>query len=1352
VPDEPIVHDFQSIQNAFATVQQFGEQIKKLGTTLTGVHESLAEHCSGDESGVGAVVAGAAKDVTGVAGKVFTEGGRVLSEMGTRGKTNGQRTENTDRAIADTFNGVHDEHYGGGTGSGGSEPGGSRRTGSGEPGSTGDGGLPGGGGPGDSEGNGRRCTGGDPVDVVSGQMVTSAADLGLPGLLPLVLRRAYASSYAGGRLFGPGWSSTLDQRVVVDDDGIHYAGDDAQILHYPMPTQPGQRVLPAHGARWPLTWDRAADEIRIEDDESGWTRLFSTVGASRDGQYETRPLTALSDRHGHRITYISDEGGIPVEVRHSGGYRVAVDTVYTSAGFRVESLRLLDGSDDGRGTRVIGYEYDPRGRLAGVVNSSGLPYVFEYDDADRISAWIDRTGFRYDYRYDDAGRVVRGTGEGGHLSATFDYDPDNRVTVVTNSLGHRTEYRYDQNQHVIKIVNPLGNANAIEYDRYGRLLSFTDPLGNVTRYTRDGQGDPIGIENPDGTRVSVAYDERWRLPTRIEQPGGAVWQHTYSESGSLLTTTDPLGAVTANRVDDRGHLVAAVEPDGEQWAFESDAAGRPLSVTSPLGATSRYELDVFGRVVAMTDPLGLTTRFGWTVEGLLAWQSDPDGGRREFVYDAEGQPLECRDPAGGVTRFEPGPFSTMAARTGPDGLRYTFAHDTERQLRKVTGPTGLTWEYEYDAAGNLVSETDFAGRTVSYGYDAAGRRTGRAGQSGSAVAFERDRMGRVVAWRVEDGRDLEFEYDAGGWLARAGDGLCELTYRRDLLGRPLAEEVDGRAVVSEYDLRGRRTRRVTASGVESVWQYTPMRHEASLTGTAGTLTFEYDLVGQETARYLGTGAALTQTYDQVGRLIGQGVWAYRPPPADPEGESLYQAVQQRTYTYRADGIVSAVGDLLRGARAYELTAAGRVAAVTGATWTERYAYDELGNLASSEPGRESEESGARVHDGVLLRTAGRTSYEYDDHGRLVRSIRRTLSGQRREWTYTWDALGRLAALTTPDGASWQYAYDPLGRRIAKRRLDPADGAVLERVSFLWDGSDLAEQHREAADGAAVDVTTWDYRGGTVRPVAQTTRSWLADASDEVVDSRFYAIVTDLIGAPAELVTPDGRIAWYRTADLWGGPLAVEAEEGAHCPLRFPGQYQDAESGLHYNFYRYYDPGTARFLSPDPLGLPAAPNNYAYVENPVTFSDPLGLASVRGPDGRYERDPLSPPTGHNRDTEYPHDYWPSTHDYMVRNFTTQGQAAGAWPVDSHGVKIPRENLSWVDGSGNPIPFKDLTYDHNPAVVQHWIDEGYDQSQAQREAWYNKTDGMEAMTRSENSSKGARLGLKYSDKAPGPNYTC
>ena len=76
--------------------------------------------------------------------------------------------------------------------------------------------------------------------------------------------------------------------------------------------------------------------------------------------------------------------------------------------------------------------------------------------------------------------------------------------------------------------------------------------------------------------------------------------------------------------------------------------------------------------------------------------------------------------------------------------------------------------------------------------------------------------------------------------------------------------------------------------------------------------------------------------------------------------------------------------------------------------------------------------------------------------------------------------------------------------------------------------------------------------------------------------------------------------------MWG-TTTWAADSTAYTPLRFPGQYFDPESGLHYNFHRYDDPETARHITPDPLGPALAPNPTAYVHFFDTWADLLGLA-------------------------------------------------------------------------------------------------------------------------------------------------
>lgn len=99
-------------------------------------------------------------------------------------------------------------------------------------------------------------TAGEPVDVSTGAMLQSQTDITLPGVLPLVIARTHKSSYRVGRWFGRSWASTLDQKIDVDVDAIHFAADDGMLLTYPLPRDDNP-VLPVEGAPYRLA--RAAD-------------------------------------------------------------------------------------------------------------------------------------------------------------------------------------------------------------------------------------------------------------------------------------------------------------------------------------------------------------------------------------------------------------------------------------------------------------------------------------------------------------------------------------------------------------------------------------------------------------------------------------------------------------------------------------------------------------------------------------------------------------------------------------------------------------------------------------------------------------------------------------------------------------------------------------------------------------------------------------------------------------------------------------------------------------------------------------------------------------------------------------
>lgn len=1040
---------------------------------------------------------------------------------------------------------------------------------------------------------------GEPIDVATGEMVMSATDVSLPGALPLVLERHYVSGHPCGGWFGQTWAGTLDQRLEIDDAGVVYITDDGMLLTYPVP-QPDVPTLPSSGPRWPLCWDGKPDGIfTVTVPERNRTLHFAPLPV---GGRELA-LTAITDQtgEGDRIDVAYDPQGAPTGITHSGGYHIAVDT--DSKLLRITALRLLHGEDHEHSTTLISFGYNTAGDLTEIINSTGKALRYQYDGEHRVTSWTDRNGTSYAYVYDHRGRVLRGIGPDGTLSGRLHYDTQARTTRYTDSRGNTTTYVCNDAYKVIAQTDPLGNTTRTQWDENNRRpIAVTNAMGHTTRYRYDDQSRLIAVERPDGTVTEAVYEDH-RLPLEIREPGGASWRYTYDHRGARTSTTDPSGATTRYTYDASGHLTSITDPLGHITEVTPNAAGLPVSVTDPLGHSTHVRRGPHGRTTAVTDPLGQTTRQGWTIEGKPAWRERPDGAREVWHWDPEGNLARHTDQAGHNTTYTHTHFDLPATRTDPDGATYAFTYDTELRLTHVTNPQGRQWHYEYDTAGRLVAETDFNGAQRTYERDAAGRVTAHTNPLGETLRYTLDTLGRIVAQLDEaTGEQTTYSYEANGALLHAASTNTELTREHDTLGRVVSETIDGRTTTYAYDALGRRTLRTTPTGLSSTWTYDASGRPTGLSSNIGTLDFTYDAAGREVERRLGDHTKLAQTWDQANRLTTQNITTRHQAEAD-------QILQHRSYAHGTDGYLAEIRELTSGTRRFEHDPVGRVTSVHGHGWSETYAYDTVGNLThSTAPAHGT--PGDRSFTGTIIHRAGRTTYEHDAAGRLTRRTRKLLSGQTRTWTYTWNVQDRLEHATTPDGKRWRYTYDPLGRRTTKQRLGD-DGTIAEQIHFTWDGTRLAEQ--TISGGTA---TTWDYAPGTHRPVSQSTHRTLnphpetsglslADSFQSTNDARFHAIITDLTGTPTELVTSDGALAWQARTTIWGTPLTAPPGE-VDCPLRFPGQYADPETGLNYNFFRYYDPETARYLTPDPLGLAPADNPHNYVVNPLSWADPLGL--------------------------------------------------------------------------------------------------------------------------------------------------
>ena len=182
--------------------------------------------------------------------------------------------------------------------------------------------------------------------------------------------------------------------------------------------------------------------------------------------------------------------------------------------------------------------------------------------------------------------------------------------------------------------------------------------------------------------------------------------------------------------------------------------------------------------------------------------------------------------------------------------------------------------------------------------------------------------------------------------------------------------------------------------------------------------------------------------------------------------------------------------------------------------------------------------------------------------------------------------------------TWAYTYDALGRRIGKGRLK-TDGSLEDETRFVWDGSRLLQEVHP--DGRYTYLYTDQ---DSYEPLAQV-RNWTTEEGESRQQIHYFHC--DQIGIPREMTDKDGNLVWFGDYYGWGKLKSETNVTGtAHQPFRLQNQYCDRETGLHYNFFRYYEPNVGRFVNQDPIGLEGGFNFYGFAPNVQGWIDPLGL--------------------------------------------------------------------------------------------------------------------------------------------------
>lgn len=927
-----------------------------------------------------------------------------------------------------------------------------------------------------------------------------------------------------------------------------------------------------------------ASSVRFSPDGAGGYRTTSNVLAALvknpDGSFSfTRhqDLQRFVFSAAGKLLSVADHNGYTTNLTYSGGLLSAVtDPAGRSLSLTYSGSKLSAVTDPAG--RALSFTYGATGDLATIVDVGGGVWRFTFDDGHHPLSITDPNG-----------GVLRNTFD-GYCRVTSQED-NGRLTLYSYGPGSLT------------VTDARGSVSVAQHS-YSRLVSLVEASGTAEAGAWSYGYDPatmgvVSATDPNGRTATASWDGRGNLLTASDALSRRS-SFTYTAANRVLTATDPTGVTTTNTYDVAANLTASSRPltsTGQaattRYGYDPVRPGDLTSVTDPTNRTTTFAYDAFGNRVRSTDGLGNATTLAYDGIGRMTSSTTPAGRTTTTSYNAFGQPLSRTDPLGNTTTWAYDAKANRISETDANGRVTAFAHNASDELIALTHPGGAVERTGYDAAGNVASRTDELSHVTTYAYDRRNRRTSATDPLGRTTRYGYDKAGNPTTLTDASGRVTTHAYDAA-------HQRTSTTYSGG--STP--------AVLFRYDANGRRTLMVDGSGA-SAYAYDSLgRLTAHANGAGANVVYRYDLAGRLTSiAYPAPGQVVTRSYDGAGRLAGVSDWLGHTTTFGYDADAN---LVRLTYP---NGVVT---DLSH-------DGAGRVSSVLHRRGPTElldlpYGRDRLG-LVTREAGRGF---GYDARNRLVSATSPTIAYGYNGAGSLTAMS----TAGSHSTTMDYDAADQLSSLTTTPapatGASYAFSYDPQGNRIVKttslgaplatyaydqaNRLVSASGAG----TYTYDGDGL----RTAKTGAAQAVFTWAVAEGLPLLLHDGANAYITGPDglplaqvDQAGQVLYYH--ADQLGSTRLLTDSTGAVAATYDYDPYGNPAASTTTSPTLTnPLRFAGQYTDAETGFVYLRARYYDPATGQFLTRDPVEGGSC-NDYDYVcGDPVNQLDLDGRMLLR----------------------------------------------------------------------------------------------------------------------------------------------
>ena len=937
----------------------------------------------------------------------------------------------------------------------------------------------------------------------------------------------------------------------------------------------------------------------------------------------------------------------------------------------------------------------------------------------RIYTLKNELGFETIREYDEFDNLTKVT----HPDKSFrSYSYNTKYSVITeaiNELGVKTKYDYYANGNLKQVTEALGLPEQ-------RITTYLyDEFGNRTEVKR--LGDTVTEE----AKTTYIYDSlTTKVGNRLTKTVSvsATENHTtnydsYNTQGNLLEWRDGRGKIWKQSFNKMGQRTSITDPLTHTTQFAYDKSGKLNLLTNALNKTHTPVYDVNGRLDKIIDPYLSEKRLAYNNLGQLITIFDEENHKQDMVYDAIGRVSNQIDGADNNTSLEYGIDKTrnvtlnQLAATNYPTFRQEYGYDNRGRVEKTFDVLSTSLKHEtsriYDVAGNLKTTTDAELKLTKYDYDNLNRlvtitypdlKTSKYTYDNRdsllTVTNEKqvvirsytydhknrlktetwpttkftlssydennnlvqmiDNKGQVTKNRYDDANRLDlktyfinisataavktvsFSYNNANTLTGYDDGTTSAVYVIDDLQRKTDETVNfgtfSKLIKTTYYKNSLKKTFTDAENIINSYLYDVGNRlsQISIPNEGSVIYNSYQWNSPEKITYPG-GLTRTISYDPIMRTkhinnsdsASNSLMDY-DYGYDKAGNIKTKTTEHGNYVYGYDD-------------RYRLeTVVNPVVPSVSSLVDEAYSYDDAGNRLTDA----STTGNWNYNSTNQLTSYSDITIDYDDNGS---TIKKTKAGVIT--TFDYNTENRLEVVKDNVGSTVAtYYYDPFGRRLYK-------DVAGTRTYFMY-----------AAEGLIAEL---DSAGAVTQSYGYTPQSTYGTSPLYTKTSVGYAYYQlDHLGTPQQLVNKTGAVVWKAKA-LAFGDTTVEVNTVINN-LRFPGQYYDAETGTHYNYFRDYEPGTGRYVQSDPIGLGGGQNSYAYVTSqPVNQIDVYGLWGT----------------------------W--AHDYLIESFAEQNG------FSENDIEAMQDGSVYADGGLLPFgklaasPYQDPEYAHMHAMTSSKI---------------------------------------------------